>query len=73
MEGFDLLMKSPSNQRQTKVTKSSMRSPKSDAVYWRTQPYADRLAALEKIRQDFIGWKYGAQPRFQRIYTIFKR
>jgi hypothetical protein len=51
----------------------SMRSPKSDAVYWRAQPYDERLAALEKIRQDFIGWKYGAQPRFQRIYTIVKR
>ncbi len=66
-------MKSLSNQRQTSIIKVSMRSPKSDAIYWRTQPYAERLAALEKIRQDFIGWKYGAQPRFQRIYTIVKR
>lgn len=66
-------MKSLSNQRQIKVTKVSMRSPKSEAVYWRTQPYSERLAVLEKIRQDFIGWKYGAQPRFQRIYTVIKR
>jgi hypothetical protein len=66
-------MKSLSNQRQTSVIEVSMRSPKSEAVYWRTQPYAARLAALEKIRQDFIGWKCGAQPRFQRIYTIVKQ
>ncbi|MEM9217105.1 MAG: hypothetical protein AAGD25_22515 [Cyanobacteria bacterium P01_F01_bin.150] len=63
-------MKTP---RQIVVTKVGMRSPKRDATYWRTCPYHERLAALEEIRQRFIQWKYGAQPRFQRVYTIVKR
>ena len=50
-----------------------MRSHKTDATYWRALPYSQRLAVLEQIRQEFIGWKYGAQPRFQRVYTIAKR
>jgi hypothetical protein len=66
-------MKSLSNQREITVTKVSMRSPKVDAAYWRAQPYCERIAAVEEIRQNFIGWKYGAQPRFQRVYTIIKR
>lgn len=61
-----------SNSRQIRVTKINMRSPKSDSGYWRAQSYAARLAALESIRQEFIGWKYGAQPGFQRVYTIVK-
>ncbi len=66
-------MASLSNQRQIGVTKVSMRSPKLDAVYWRTQPYTARLVALESIRQDFIGWKYSVRPGFQRVYTVVKR
>ena len=66
-------MQPSSHQRQMTVKKVSMRSQKSDAAYWRSLPYSQRLAALEEMRQDFIGWKYGAQPRFQRVYTIVKR
>jgi hypothetical protein len=63
----------PSNQRDLPVVKVGMKTPKSDAVYWRTQPYEIRLAALESIRQEFIAWKYGAQSRLQRVYTVVKR
>jgi hypothetical protein len=31
------------------------------------------LAALEQIRQEYHRWKYGVQPRFQRVYRIVKR
>lgn len=66
-------MQSSSRQRQITVNQVSMRSQKTDAAYWRTLPDSQRLAALEQMRQEFIGWKYGAQPGFQRVYTIVKR
>jgi hypothetical protein len=54
------------------VHKRSLYEPKGDAVWWRTQPYAARLAALEEIRQEVHRWKYGTEPRFQRVYRIVK-
>ncbi|NER82606.1 MAG: hypothetical protein F6K42_24210 [Leptolyngbya sp. SIO1D8] len=66
-------MASLPKQRQMVFHKVSMRLSKSDAAYWRTQPYTMRLAALESIRQEFIYWKYGTQPGFQRVYTVVKR
>jgi len=45
----------------------------SDFLYWQTQPYKNRLAALEKIRREYHFWKYDTEPGFQRVYTITKR
>ena len=45
----------------------------SDAFFWKTQSYEDRLAALETIRLEYHQWKYNDQPRFQRVYRITKR
>ncbi len=45
----------------------------SDFAYWQTQSYQTRLATLEQIRQEYHRWKYGTEPRFQRVYTIIKR
>lgn len=55
------------------VTKGKLTDKKTDAAYWRSQSYSARLAALEEIRQEYHLWRYGAEPRFQRIYTIVKR
>jgi len=55
------------------VTKGKLSDKKTDAAYWRAQPYAARLAALEEIRQEYHVWKYGTEPGFQRVYTIVKR
>ena len=55
------------------VTKVRLGETKNDAAYWRTQPYAARLAALEQIRQEYHHWKYDAAPGFQRVYRIVKR
>lgn len=41
-----------------------------DVLYWRTQSYALRLAALEEIRQTYILWKYGTEQGFQRVYRV---
>jgi hypothetical protein len=54
-------------------TKVNIHGQKSDFAYWQTQPYQVRLAALEQIRQEYHRWRYGAEPRLQRVYTIVKR
>jgi hypothetical protein len=55
------------------VTKKNLTDPSSDTAYWRSQPYEDRLEALEQIRQEYHAWKYETEPRFQRVFTIVKR
>jgi hypothetical protein len=55
------------------VTKTTLKSSTSEVAYWRSLPYAARLAALETIRREFNQWKYHAEPRFQRVYTIVNR
>jgi hypothetical protein len=55
------------------IKKGKLTDKKTDAAYWRKQPYSARLAALEEIRQEYHRWRYGAQPGFQRVYRIIKR
>lgn len=55
------------------VTKTTLAEQPKDAAYWRTQPYAARIAALEEIRREIHLWQYGAEPRLQRVYTIVRR
>lgn len=55
------------------VTITRLGEPNQDAQYWRTLPYAARLAALEEIRQEYHRWKYAAQPGLQRVYSVIKR
>jgi hypothetical protein len=53
--------------------KTNIHQQTSDFAYWQTQSYEARLAALEEIRQEYHRWRYGAEPRLQRVYTIVKR
>jgi len=55
------------------VTKVKLSDKKTDSAYWREQSYSARLAAVEEIRQEYHRWRYGAEPGFQRVYTIVKR
>jgi len=55
------------------VRKGKLGDKKADSTYWREQPYSARLAALEEIRQEYHRWRHGAEPGFQRVYTIVKR
>jgi len=55
------------------VTKVKLTDKKTDAAYWRKQSFSARLTALEEIRQEYHLWRYGAEPGFQRVYTIVKR
>lgn len=55
------------------VTKYRLGEQPNAAAYWRTQSYQARLEALEQIRQEYIRWKYDADPGFQRVCNIIKR
>ena len=55
------------------VTKVSIDQQSNGAVYWRTQPVATRLAAVEELRREYHQWKYDAEPRLQRIYSVTQR
>jgi len=54
------------------VRKLRIQDEKSDFLYWQSQPPQKRIEALEKIRTEYISWKYDTQPRFQRVYRIIK-
>ncbi len=55
------------------VTKANIHQQTNDFAYWQMLLYQARLTALEEIRQEHLRWKYSAEPRLQRIYTIVKR
>lgn len=44
-----------------------------DFAYWQSVPYEDRIRALEEIRREYHLWKYHAEPRLQRVYSIAQR
>jgi hypothetical protein len=47
--------------------------PETDLEYWLTKTPIERLAALEKMRQNYITFFFnGNKPRFQKIYTVVK-
>jgi hypothetical protein len=54
-------------------TKVMLGEKKSDFAFWQTRTYEERLAALEQIRHEYHRWKYGAEPRLQKVCTIIKR
>lgn len=54
------------------VRKVPLDEQERDVIYWRTQPYEARLAALEQIRREYHQWRYGSEPGFQRVFTIVK-
>jgi hypothetical protein len=55
------------------ITKTNINQQTSDFRYWQQQTPQKRLETLEQIRQEYHQYKYNAQPRLQRVYTIIKR
>jgi hypothetical protein len=55
------------------LTRVRLGEPTSDFAYWQSQPYLARLTALEQIRTEYHHWRYGGEPRLQRVYSIVKR
>jgi hypothetical protein len=53
--------------------KTSLSEQEPDTIYWQSLPAIQRLAAVEQLRMEYHAWKYGSQPRFQRVLSIIKR
>lgn len=67
-------MAAEANRRIAKVVrKVGLCDQPTDFAYWQSQSHIGRLSALEEIRQEYHGWKDGARPRLQSVYTIVKR
>ena len=37
---------------------------------WKAYSYEDRIAALESIRREYHNYRYGAEPRLQRVLVV---
>ena len=44
-----------------------------DSHYEPPQTPQQNLATLEQIRREYHQWKYNAEPRLQRVYSITQR
>jgi hypothetical protein len=45
----------------------------SDLAYWRALPPAQRVMAVEEIKQEFYGEAYTSQSRLARVFRIVRR
>ena len=66
-------MDSPSRLDRSVIRIMNIDETKNDFAYWQTQSYETRLQTLEEIRNEYINWKYGTQPGFQRVYRIVEQ
>lgn len=55
------------------VTKTKLKDQKNDLDYWMTRTPAERLVALESLRNDYIKGLPDAERGFQYICTIVRR
>lgn len=73
LTGFCCILESMKKISEISVTKKYLYQKKDDFSYWQTRSRSERLTVLEEIRQEYHQWRYGAEPRFQRVYSIIKR
>ena len=50
-----------------------LKDKNTDFDYWRQQSVIDRLETIEEIRLEYHSWRYGGEPRLQRVCSIVKR
>ena len=51
-------------------TDASLCEQQNDLACWQIRPCCVRLATLEQIRQDYNRWRYGAEPRLGKSYSV---
>ena len=55
------------------VKRRGLHDRANDEAYWLAQTPQARIDALEQIRNEYHNWRYGAEPRLQRVYSVVKR
>lgn len=58
-------------EKQIRVVKKS--KDEGNLLYWLTRTFGERMAELEKMRQEVNSRLYGARQGFQRVYKITQR
>ena len=51
----------------------SLKDKQSDFAYWTTKSLAERMEAIEFLRQQYIKFKKDVQPRLQRVCRIINQ
>ncbi len=57
--------------KQIKIVKKGQ--DEGNLLYWLSLSYRERMAELEKMRQQINKTRYGTRTEFQRVYRIIKR
>ncbi len=52
------------------VTIRSLKDSQNDYAYWLTKTPAERIAAIELLRQHYLAFLKDAPQRLQRVYRI---
>ena len=52
------------------VTKRSLKDQRNDFAFWLTKSPAERIAAIELLRQHYFSFFKDAPQRLQRVYRI---
>lgn len=55
------------------ITKAKLKDRKNDLAFWMTQTPAERVAALESLRADYMKGIPDAERGFQYVCTIVRR
>ena len=52
----------------------SRRDADSDVAFWRTRPRAERVALVQVLRAEYLGWDDAeAGPRLERVHRVLRR
>ena len=55
------------------VKKYKLGKEPKDVLFWETQSFKERIAAVERLRNRFISGSENAERRLERVYRIIKR
>ena len=55
------------------VTRKRKGDDDAASTYWVTRPVAERLAMVEELRAEYLGWTHEPEPRLSRVCRIIRR